>query len=429
MRPGLRVFLLVLLLVVVITLVGGAALVLNHPGKFRWAYRYGDDWRGALEAKTGGANGLRIRECEFTDASWFRTSKGQVLFETHDARETQEFLGLIEIDDAQSGPGCLCSGQMEVAVRVDGSAVARFNVKHGWALYSATIWPGDAVLTDESAESVSLWLTAHGIAMESPSQAREWRAADLAAIHAQQDAILGAERAERFRAALEPRRYPRDEEWAALVAEWAPDEPGRIAIAMRLACIRRLDGPLDDGSSAFSCLAKWLDAQDDAAVADVVDPMLVDDGFATAELLFRTAGWNLEPQWFDVSIRSRRMDAARRLLAKSDDTSRELGRRLLDLVAAAPDGSKHLIAELPRETPDASASAAAPTSPTEFHLEVAARAAAFCEPALLPRLRALAAAAPDSARWTAEIERRIAARATPATPPSVSSPAAGDAPR
>src|SRR6185295_4483549 len=141
------------LLTIVVLLAAAAAaataFVVAHLGRFPWAFRHRDDWRGALVARTADADGLRIHATD-RDRVWsFQSHDGDVRFETHDAAVAREFLDLVRIDDRASGGRCACVGGDEVDVLSGNSVEVSFIVKHGSALRSGQLWPGDARLTDD----------------------------------------------------------------------------------------------------------------------------------------------------------------------------------------------------------------------------------------------------------------------------------------
>lgn len=395
-----------LVLVAVAVPVAAVAFVRGHPGKFPWAFQYGHDWRGALAARMDGADGLRIHACDRDREFDFPSHTGTVHFETHDADVTREFLDLVRIDDKASGDHCLCIGGREVDVLRGDSVVVSFLFKHGSALRSNQLWPGDAQLTAESAEAVCAWFVAHGMRTESPRQSAARIEAATHALEAAQDASVGAERASALRACRD-----RDSA-AALLAEWFPDPTDRIALVARFLSAKSEDAR-GGAESAWYILHGWLDDADDfAAVARAVERMLASESDALrGAVLFASLGGRFEDEFPADKLPEMRMRVVRRLVESPSEEDRCDGVELLYRIGDTPEARAVLAGFLPSV-------GVGVAPPTESQMRAAGVLAGICEPSSFARLRALAEASDDRARWTGEIERRIAARPDAAGTPA-----------
>lgn len=379
---------------------GSLAVVDAHPGIFPWAFRHAGDWDAALATRTRGADGLRIHTTGSDRMSWLQPHGGTVLFETRDEEVTREFLGRIRIDSAASGDHCLCMGGTEIDVLRGNSVAVAFLLKHGGALRSGQVWPGDAQLTLDSSDAVCAWLAERGIAEESVRQQAARSAALRAAREAAEDAQIGPERARALRACTTP------ESAVALLEEWAPDLSERIELAVRFLAV----DPESVGNSldGHFLVGLWFDRQQDAsALAAAFDRVLADPAVAG-----RAAAWyvrcddEIEGGVTPGALAALRLRAWRLLVASPSDDDRSLAGGLLGAIGGTGEGRALLLDLLPAAGP---AGGAAPRA-SDDQMCAACELAESGDPALLPRLRALADAADEDGAWRRALERAIAKR-------------------
>ncbi|MCE9637965.1 MAG: hypothetical protein K8T90_19875 [Planctomycetes bacterium] len=388
-------------LLVVAVAVAAVAFVCGHPGWFPWAFQYSRDWRGALVAQTDGADGLRIHSYDRDRQFDFQPHSGTVLFETHDADVARELLDLVRIADRASGDHCLCIGGDEVDVLRGDSVAASFQFQHGRSLRSLQLWPGDATLTAESAEAVCAWFGAHGMHVESPQQAAARIDAATRALEAAQDASVGPARSRALRACHDRATAE------VLLAEWFPEQADRVVLVARFLSARSEDAR-GDAERAYDNLHGWLLKADDfATVARTAERMLASESEALrGAVLFCDFGGRVACEFPEQTIPDLQMRVARILVGSSSEEDRCLGLKMLYCIGDTPDVRALLVGLLP---PAGDGEFHGPS--TESQMRAAGVLAGICDPSLFTRLRALAVSSGDRSRWTADIERRIAARA------------------
>ena len=404
-----RALVATLALVVVAAVVATIGFIDGHPGQFPSTFQFGHDWRGALVARTEGADGIRIHGSD-RDRTWlFQSHEGTVLFETHDANLTREFLDLVRIDDLASGGHCCCVGGTEIDVFRGSSVATSFLVKHGRELRSGLLWPGDAQLTADSAEAVCAWLVAHGVDEESPRTRTARIAAETKARDAAQDALLGPGKAQALRAC------PDEASVGALLAGLELNATDRIVVALRFLALEpsgEPSGANDAGAQAYVRVERWLsDVDDPAALAAAFGRLLEDDAIAPV-VAYRFAMLDhLSDRPFSANtLPGLRIAAARILLSSSEEYRRKCGVETLGRMADTPAVRALLLGLLP-PAGDVER-AAAPT--TDDQMAAASLVIRFCDPSMFPRLQAMTDVAKDSGRWSKRIARRIAARLDPA---------------
>jgi len=362
------------------------------------------DWRAALVARTAGVDGLRVRQMYPGDAP-------PALVETHEADVVRAFLELIRIDDKASGSHCMCEGDYVIHVLRGADVAADVTIHHGHKLRS-DFWPGDAFLTDDSADAVCAWLVARGIDAESPRMRAARVAKEAKARDAAQETLLGAEHAAALRACKD------DAAVAAFFAERAPDAVERVVLAVRFLAI---DSPSDDdaGGRARDRVIRWLENFDDpASLAAAFERLLASapDAAEAARRFETFDGRDADKRFPADALPRLRLAAARLLLESKSESGRIDGVRMLGRIGDTPEAREVLLGLLPAAGEDGR-----PATPTtDSQMEAAWLVVEFCEPSMLPRLQAMADGAKDARRWkermTKWIAKRTAAEAKPATP-------------
>jgi hypothetical protein len=156
-------------------------------------------------------------------------ARAPVLFEEKDTAAIAEFVRGLEIDEAQSGIQSLFRGEPRLEFYQGDSLLASLTVHHGCGLRWPNQWPGDAALTEASAERLCHWLAERGVkAPQEERLALKRQAAAVERLGKRCRAILTEEV---FNELLKAESY---EALAAVFEKRFPDEVARTVVYLRL---------------------------------------------------------------------------------------------------------------------------------------------------------------------------------------------------
>jgi hypothetical protein len=361
--------------------------------------RIDSSWRARLDVDVAGADGLRLR----TGGQCHRDAdEEQTLYETHDAEEIRGLLAAIEIDEAESRGHCLCCGGPTIEFLRGGEIVASVTNQHGQALRFPR-WPGDGPMTPDSADAFCAWMRARGVAgIESPREAKARTAREVAARDAAFDAVLGADRGARARAATDRDAF------AAIVREAAPETEPRILLLLRMPHEASGD---DKSPGAIACerAEDLLDAEDPAVLATVLLRLLTDP--ATPRDLALAAARTFDRIDLDRGPLTKEARAALRLPAARAYVAAGGALRIswaISLVRG--EGTPEAFAFLRSLLPPCDEKLVPLSTPTREEMDRALELARILEEADWPRLRALAAASQAPEKWGKWIEEELERR-------------------
>jgi len=162
-----------------------AAFAEAHP-RCIVSHRWDESFRQAAAATTrirarSGGTCHRLLDLEKT------------LFEVTQPEKIREVLRRLEIDETQSGFHCMCCGEPSFEFYRGEELIATLGFHHGRSLRWPDGWPGDGMLTGESADFFVQWLADHGV--RGPLEERE---------HTKKQEAATRRRFERYEAILPP---------------------------------------------------------------------------------------------------------------------------------------------------------------------------------------------------------------------------------
>lgn len=132
--------------------------------RFREAYpacKVEHEWKEGLCNAVAEATRLRVRS---GGGCHRETDEETTLAEVAESQEIERFLAMIEIDEDESGGGCLCCGDPTFEFYAGDRLLAMLSYHHGHSLRWANgPWTGDAELTASSRDAVLSWLAGYGI--------------------------------------------------------------------------------------------------------------------------------------------------------------------------------------------------------------------------------------------------------------------------
>lgn len=117
-------------------------------------------WMEPLQRSLAGADRLRVRSggtCHRYPA------EEKTLFEVNGVEKVASLLGIIQLAEQQGYGRCTCCGEPSLEFYRGDELVATLGFHHGHSLrWSEGIWPGDAVMTNQSAMGLCEFLAKHG---------------------------------------------------------------------------------------------------------------------------------------------------------------------------------------------------------------------------------------------------------------------------
>lgn len=182
-------------------------------------------WMDSLRASIAGTDQLILR----TGGTCHRDPTSErILHEVRDPAGIAEVLAAIDVDEQQSGNHCMCCGSVTLELHQGGTLRSSLGMHHGVSIrWSGGSWPGDASLTERSANNLCAWLSAHG----APGPGAELERQREAMVRWQQ-------RLEGYRAAADDQTVERlrrkDADMPAILTETYPDADERMLVALRL---------------------------------------------------------------------------------------------------------------------------------------------------------------------------------------------------
>lgn len=116
-------------------------------------------WEPALKRELTAVTRLRVR----TGGTCHHDGSEKTLIELADRAELTRVIDSIRISDSESGFHCLCCGHPSLEFYRGDELLLTLGFHHGRSLRWATGWPGDAMLTAESGETLSQWMAKRGV--------------------------------------------------------------------------------------------------------------------------------------------------------------------------------------------------------------------------------------------------------------------------
>ncbi len=185
-------------------------------------------WESAFHAAAAGADRIRVRN----GGTCRRRGEEKTLFEIKDAAKIRELIASVRLDEARSGFHCMCCGEPSVELYKGDELVLTLAVHHGQSLRWPDGWPGDALLSDASADAINKWLADNGVRgpLDEHNKEKKRDAAWTRRLAQYRDAV-GAAAYDGILAALRDRKN--DDAVAALTKAFAA-APDRAAAAFAL---------------------------------------------------------------------------------------------------------------------------------------------------------------------------------------------------
>jgi hypothetical protein len=149
-----------------------ATFAASHP---KCKIRHG--WERMLHSALAEVTRIRVRSggtCHHDPA------REKTLFEVKEAEKVRQVVDGIRVDESGSGFHCMCCGEPSFEFYAGERLVATLGFHHGRSLRWPGGWPGDGLLTDESAGFICEWLADHGIT--GPNEERESEKRSAAAL-------------------------------------------------------------------------------------------------------------------------------------------------------------------------------------------------------------------------------------------------------
>lgn len=181
-------------------------------------------WDGLLRESLRDADRIRVRSGGLCHR---REDKERTLGEEADSAKVRELIESIAVEPGESGFHCMCCGEPTLEIYKGKELIASLGYHHGQSLRWAD-WPGDAMLTEASADGLADWLAAHG-APEPREDLKRQRESERAARRRidRYGEILGKETLQAFREA-------RDGGLTEVFVARVPDAAVRAGMALRL---------------------------------------------------------------------------------------------------------------------------------------------------------------------------------------------------
>jgi hypothetical protein len=119
------------------------------------------DWNETFQGAVAGVDRIRVRS---GGTCGYDPENERTLFEITDPAEVAATIALIKVEPTESGFHCMCCGEPSFEFYRGDALTATFGFHHGRSLrWSGGEWPGDGLLTHDSADSLCELLAEHGV--------------------------------------------------------------------------------------------------------------------------------------------------------------------------------------------------------------------------------------------------------------------------